>query len=160
MDPGLSNGVSDVSIRFLVTILDFYIPPSQTIQNYETYHRSHNNPIFKPNFHLWNIFFPTSAKLWLKMRRMSIIWLVLYIFVSSLRLKHRMSLIQRALDSPELVDYFSYPHHGWKVRKKVFRAIWKHKLASNMRKVRNFEMVKSAWERNFLTANIRFFESF
>ena len=54
----------------------------------------------------------TSGKLWLKMRRMSIISPVLHIFVSSLRLKHRMSLIQRALDSPGLVDYFSYPHHG------------------------------------------------
>ena len=29
-----------------------------------------------------------------------------------------MSLIQRELDSPGLVDYFSYPHHGQKVRKK------------------------------------------
>ena len=54
----------------------------------------------------------TSGKLWLKMRRMSIISPVLHIFVSSLRLKHRMRLIQRALDSPGLVDYFSYPHHG------------------------------------------------
>ena len=53
------------------------------------------------------------------MRRMSIISPVLHIFVSSLRLKHRMQLIQRALDSPGLVDYFSYPHHGWKVRKNV-----------------------------------------
>ena len=54
----------------------------------------------------------TSSKLWLKMRRMSVISPVLHIFVSSLRLKHRVSMIQRALDSPELVDYFSYPHHG------------------------------------------------
>ena len=44
-------------------------------------------------------------------------------FVSSLHLKYRMSLIQRALDSTGLVDYFSYPHHGQKVRKKIFRAI-------------------------------------
>ena len=29
-----------------------------------------------------------------------------------------MSLIQRALDGPGLVDYISYPHHGQKVRKK------------------------------------------
>ena len=54
----------------------------------------------------------TSGKLWLKMRRMNVISPVLHIFVSSLRLKHRMSMIQRALDSPGLVDYFSYPHHG------------------------------------------------
>ena len=54
----------------------------------------------------------TSGKLWLKMRRMNVISPVLHIFVSSLRLKHRMSMIQRALDSPVLVDYFSYPHHG------------------------------------------------
>jgi len=108
---------------------------------------------------MWNVFIVTSGKLWLKMRRMSIIWHVLHICVSSLRLKHRMSLIQRALDSPGLVDYFSYPHHGWKVRKKDFRAIWKQKLASKMRKVRNFEMVKSAWKRDFSTANF-FFESF
>ena len=65
-----------------------------------------------------NNFVITSGKFWLKMRRMSIISIVLHIFVSSLRLKHRMSLIQRALDSPGLVDYFSYPHHGQKVRKK------------------------------------------
>ena len=95
----------------------------------------------------------TSGKLWLKMRRMSIIWHVLHICVSSLRPKHRMSFIQRALDSPGFVDYFSYPHHGWKVRKKVFRAIWRQKLASKMRKVRNFEMVRSAWKRDFSTAN-------
>ena len=58
-------------------------------------------------------FFPnTSGKLWLKMRRMSIISPVLHIFVSSLRLKHGMHLIQRTLGSPGLVDYFSYPHHG------------------------------------------------
>ena len=57
-------------------------------------------------------FFVTSGKLWLKMRRMNVISPVLHIFVSSLRLKHRMSMIQRALDSPVLVDYFSYPHHG------------------------------------------------
>ena len=101
----------------------------------------------------------TSGKLWLKMRRISIIWHVLHICVSSLRLKHRMSLIQCALESPGLVDYFSYPHHVWKVRKKVFRAIWKQKFASKMRKVRNFEMVKSAWKRDFSTANF-FFESF
>ena len=61
-----------------------------------------------------NTILGTSGKLWLKMRRMSIIWHVLHICVSSLRLKHRMSLIQRALDSPGLVDYFSYPHHGFK----------------------------------------------
>ena len=54
----------------------------------------------------------TSGKLWLKMRRVNVISPVLHIFVSSLRLKHRMSMIQRALDSPVLVDYFSYPHHG------------------------------------------------
>ena len=54
----------------------------------------------------------TSGKLLLKMRRMSIISSVLHIIVSNLRLKHRMRLIQRALDSPGLVDYFSYPHHG------------------------------------------------
>ena len=57
------------------------------------------------------------------MRRMSKILPVLHIFVSSLRLKHRMRFIQRTLDSPGLVDYFSYPHHGQKVRKKGFRAI-------------------------------------
>ena len=51
------------------------------------------------------------------MRRMSIISPVLHIFVSSLRLKHRMSLIQSVLYGPGLVDYFSYPHHGQKVRK-------------------------------------------
>ena len=51
------------------------------------------------------------------MRRMNIILPLLHIFVSSLRLKHRMRLIQRALDSPGLVDYFSYPHHDYKVRK-------------------------------------------
>ena len=94
----------------------------------------------------------TSGKLWLKMRRMNVISPVLHIFVSSLRLKHRMGMIQRALDSPGLVDYFSYPHHGWKVRKKVFRAIWRQKFASKMRKVRNFEIVKSAWKRDFSTA--------
>ena len=60
----------------------------------------------------------TSGKLWLKMRRMGIISPVLHIFVSSPRLKHRMRLIQRALDSTGLVDYFSYPHHGQRVRKK------------------------------------------
>ena len=93
------------------------------------------------------------GKLWSKMRRMSIISSVLHIFVSSLRLKHRMSLIQHVLDSPGLVDYFSYPHHGWKVRKKDLGAIWKQKLASKMRKVRNVEMVRSAWKLDFSTAN-------
>ena len=38
---------------------------------------------------------------------MSIISLVLHIFVSSLRLKHHMRLIQRALDSLGLEDYLS-----------------------------------------------------
>ena len=28
-----------------------------------------------------------------------------------------MSLIQQALDTPRLVDYFSYTHHGQKLRK-------------------------------------------
>ena len=51
------------------------------------------------------------------MRRMSMISHVLHIFVSSLRLKHRMRLIQRALNSHGLVDYFSYPHHDEKVCK-------------------------------------------
>ena len=65
----------------------------------------------------------TSGKLWLKMRRMSRISPVLQILVSSLRLEHRMSLIQRALDSPVLVNYyFSYPHHGQKVRKKFLES--------------------------------------
>jgi len=48
---------------------------------------------------------------------MRIISTVLHILASILRLKHRMNLIERALDSPGLVDYFSYPHHGQKVRK-------------------------------------------
>ena len=48
---------------------------------------------------------------------MSIISPVIHHFVSTLRSQHRMSLIQRALDSPGLLDYFSYLHHGQKVRK-------------------------------------------
>ena len=38
-------------------------------------------------------------------------------FVSRLRGKNRLSLILRALDIPGLFNYFSYPHHGQKVRK-------------------------------------------
>ena len=48
---------------------------------------------------------------------MNVISPVLHIFVSRLHSKHRASLTQRALDSPGLVDYFSYPHHGQKMHK-------------------------------------------
>ena len=88
----------------------------------------------------------TSGKLWLKMRRMSIIWHVLHFFDSSLRLTSRMDLIQRALDTPDLVDYFSYPHHDQKVHKKVFRGSWRQKLHSKVMKVRNFEMLIWPWK--------------
>ena len=57
------------------------------------------------------------------MRRISIISLVLYFFGSSLRLTHRMDLIQSALDTSDVVDYFLYPQHGQQVREKYFRGI-------------------------------------
>ena len=57
------------------------------------------------------------------MRRMSIISLVLHFFGSGLRLTRRMDLIQRALDTPDVVDYFSYPQHGQQVYEKLFRGI-------------------------------------
>ena len=57
------------------------------------------------------------------MHRISTISLILFNFVSSLRLKHRMSLIQRVLDSPELVYRFSYPNHGQKVRTKFLEPL-------------------------------------
>ena len=41
----------------------------------------------------------TSGKLWLKMRRMNVISPVLHIFVSSLRLKHRMRFATKILNS-------------------------------------------------------------
>ena len=65
-----------------------------------------------------------------------------HVFVSSLSLKHHMSLIWRVLNSPGLVHYFSNSHHG----QKIFRPIWKGKHASKMRKFKNFEMVRSAWK--------------
>ena len=67
---------------------------------------------------LWS----TSGKLWLKMRRMSIVSLVLYFFGSSLRWTRRMDLILRALDTPDVVDYFSYPQHGQQVRENFLEA--------------------------------------
>ena len=88
-----------------------------------------------------NIFCNTSGKLWLKMRRMSIVSLVLYFFGSSLRWTRRMGLILRALDTPDVVDYFSYPQHGQQVREKHFRGIWSQKLHSKLRRLRNFEML-------------------
>ena len=60
--------------------------------------------------------YATSGKLWLKMRRMSIISHVLHFFGSSLRLKRRTDLILRVLYTPDVVDYFSYPQHGQQVR--------------------------------------------
>ena len=66
--------------------------------------------------------FITSGKLWLKMRRMSIISLVLHFFGSSLSLTRRMDLIWRALDTPDVVDYFSYPQYGQEEREKVLEA--------------------------------------
>ena len=87
------------------------------------------------------IFYITSGKLWLKMRRMSIVSLVLYFFGSSLRWTRRMDLILRALDTPDVVDYFSYPQHGQQVREKHFRGIWSQKLHSKLRRLRNFEML-------------------
>ena len=87
---------------------------------------------------LWTL---TSGKLWLKMRRMSIVSLVLYFFGSSLRWTRRMDLILRALDTPDVVDYFSYPQHGQQVREKHFRGIWSQKLHSKLRRLRNFEML-------------------
>ena len=48
--------------------------------------------------------------------------LCFHVFNSSLRLKHRMSLIQRALDRPGVVDYFSNLYHGQKVRKKCLES--------------------------------------
>ena len=44
-------------------------------------------------------------------------------FVSCLRLKRYMSLIQHELDSPGLVNYFSYPHHDQKVRNKILEPL-------------------------------------
>ena len=67
-------------------------------------------------------------------------------FVSSLRSKHHMSSFEREFDSHGLVNYFSYPHHGQKVCEKNFRALWRQKLASKMRKVRKFDMVGWAWK--------------
>ena len=65
----------------------------------------------------------TSGKLWLKMRRMRLISLLLHFFGSSLCLTRRMDLIQRALDTPDVVDYFSYPEHGQQMRETIFRGI-------------------------------------
>ena len=101
----------------------------------------------------WSIFCNTSGKLWLKMRRMSIIWHVLHFFDFSLRLTSRMDLIQHALDTPDLVDYFSYPHHDQKVHKKVFRGSWRQKLHSKVMKVRNFEMLIWPWKMKIWLEN-------
>ena len=57
------------------------------------------------------------------MRRMSIILFVLHFFASRLRLTRRMNVILRALDTPYVVDYFSYPQYGQQVRENVFRCI-------------------------------------
>ena len=57
------------------------------------------------------------------MRRMSIILFVLHFFASRLRLTRRIDVIERALDTRYVVDYFSYPQHGQQVREKLFRGI-------------------------------------
>ena len=75
---------------------------------------------------------------------MRIILHILHIFVSSLRLKHRMRFIQRALDSPGLVDYFPYPHHGQKVRKKFLEPFEGKNLPQKRGKSEISEMVRSA----------------
>ena len=103
-------------------------------------------------------FFNTSSKLCLKMRRMSIVSLVLYFFGSSLRWTRRMDLILRALDTPDVVDYFSYPQHGQQVREKHFRGIWSQKLHSKLRRLRNFEMLMRTWKLTFCLETF-FFES-
>ena len=54
---------------------------------------------------------------------MRIISHVLHIFGSKLRLTRRMDLIQRALDTPDVADYFSYPQLGQQVREKILRGI-------------------------------------
>ena len=97
----------------------------------------------------------TSGKLWLKMRRMSIVSLVLHFFGSSLRWTRRMDLILRALDTPDVVDYFSYPQHGQQVREKHFRGIWSQKLHSKLKRLRNFEMLM--WTRKLTFCPETFF---
>ena len=54
-----------------------------------------------------------------KMRHMSIISLVLHFFGSGLRLTRRVDLILSALDTPDVVDYFSCPQHGQQIRGKM-----------------------------------------
>ena len=39
-----------------------------------------------------------------------------------------MGMSLRALDTPDVVDYFSYPQHGQQMREKHFRGIWSQKL--------------------------------
>ena len=75
--------------------------------------------------------------------------LVLYFFGSSLRLTRCMDLVLRALDTPDVVDYFSYPQHGQQVREKHFRGIWSQKLHSKLRRLRNFEMLMRTWKLTF-----------
>ena len=48
-----------------------------------------------------------------------------------------MNYIQRALDSPDLLDYFSYPQYGEKMHKKVLEALGSQKRHSNLMKRRN-----------------------
>ena len=66
----------------------------------------------KITFHTMEIFNIFEITRWKQ------IFYVRHVFIYSLRLKHRMRLILRVLDIPGLVDYFLYPHHGQKVRKK------------------------------------------
>ena len=115
------------------------------------------NAIFSHNL-CRRIVFHTPGKLWLKMRRMSIIWLVLHFFGSRLRFTRRKDLLQRALDTPDFVDYFSYPQHGQQVCKNFFRSIWSQKLHLELRKLRNFEMLMRTWKIDYLSRNF-FFES-
>ena len=50
---------------------------------------------------------------------MSIVSLVLHFFGSSLRFTRRMDLIQHAVDTPDAVDYLSYPQHGQQERENI-----------------------------------------
>ena len=62
----------------------------------------------------------------------------------------RMTMIQSALDSSDLGEYFRYPQRHEKVYRKFFRDVWSQKLRQKVAKSRNFEASFWTWKNGFL----------
>ena len=62
----------------------------------------------------------------------------------------RMTMIQSALDSSDLGEYFIYPQRHEKVYRKCFRDVWSQKLRQKVAKSRNFEASFWTWKNGFL----------